>query len=86
MRDCLERDLDMLEMLSVATKEAIRLKFALTKRGFDSWLHRIRERRRESRIYLNKILSLEKRNPRLRKILASASEQDLDLINDPELL
>jgi len=72
VRQTLERDIDMLEKLAVTEKKAIANEYHLTLRGLDSWLHRIRERRREFQWYINKILAIERRNPRLRKILLSA--------------
>lgn len=71
----------MLEILAVSTKEVTAQKFGITTIGLNSWLYRIRERRRESRYYLNKILSLEKRNAHLRKSLLP-SKADEELITD----
>jgi len=71
VRKTLKRDMEMLELLAVTDKKIVAETFELTLRGLDSWLHRIRERRREFRWYLNKMLGLEKRNARMRKILLS---------------
>lgn len=81
MREVFERDLEMLELLSVATKEAVRKKYGMSLGTFDAWLHRIRHRRRDARIYVNRILSLENRNPHLKKILLPTTSNE-ELITD----
>lgn len=84
MRDTLAKDLEMLKTLAVTEKKAVALKYHLTVSGLNSWLHRIRERRREAREYINTILSIETRNPRLKKILLSAREEGLINLKDME--
>jgi len=66
----------MLRDLAVMEKKMVAEKYGLTLRGLDSWLHRIRERRREYTWYLNNILNIEKRNPRMKKILLSAKLEE----------
>ena len=90
MRKTLERDLDMIGMLSRSKKEVVALHYGKLlgwesgdeTNNLNQWLYRIRNRRADFREYINRVLSLEKRNPRLKKILLSASENDLDLIED----
>jgi len=81
MRDTLAKDIEMLTFLAISTKQAVATKYKLTMGALDSWLHRIRERRREARQYINSILAVENRNPRLRKTLLSAREGE-ELITD----
>lgn len=71
VRKALLRDIKMVEALTTASKPLVAQRFNLTLRGLDSWLYRIRERRREFRWYENNLLSLEKRNPRIKKALMS---------------
>lgn len=75
-RRTLKHDIEMLELLGVQEKGLVATKFKLTIRGLDSWLHRIRERRRDCQWYINNILNLEKRNARLKKILLSSKIPD----------
>ena len=75
----MKSDLEMIELLAQTTnKSRIAEHFGIQLASVDSWLHRIRERRRENRIYENRILSLEKRNPHLKKILLSAKPYEMD--------
>jgi len=78
-RQTLEKDIEMLEKLVSKPKKQVAEEYKLTDKGLDSWLHRIRVRRKEGRWYENKILSIIKRNSRLKKILLSAQyEEDED--------
>lgn len=72
VRQTLRKDIKMLQALAVAEKKIIASEYHLTMRGLDSWLHRIRERRKDNRWYENNLLAIERRNPRMRKILLSA--------------
>jgi len=72
IRKTLRRDIEMLQKLLIKEKKIVAEEYGLSLRGLDSWLHRIRERRRQFQWYLNKILAIEKRNPRMKKILLSA--------------
>jgi hypothetical protein len=81
-RKTLVRDIEMLELLAVKEKGLVAAHFKLTLRGLDSWLHRIRERRREFQWYMNNILNVEKRNARLKKILLSSKIPDHLLIEE----
>jgi len=68
-----KRDIEMLKMLVTQEKRAVAAHYNLTLRGLDSWLHRIRERRREYQSYVNNILNFEKtRGGRMKKMLLSA--------------
>jgi len=66
----------MLKLLAIQSKKIVAEHYGLTVQGLDSWLHRIRERRRQFRWYLNKILSVERRDPRMKKILLSAKLEE----------
>ena len=66
----------MLQKLSEMEKKMVAEEYGLTLRGIDSWLHRIRERRREFQWYLNSLLAIERRNPRMKKILLSAKLEE----------
>jgi hypothetical protein len=76
VRETLARDIEMLQFLAVQEKGLVAAHYKLTLRGLDSWLHRIRERRRDFQWWINNILSLEKRNARLKKILLSSKIPD----------
>lgn len=75
-RKTLSRDIEMLMSLGVKEKGLVAQHYKMTLRGLDSWLHRIRERRREFQWYLNNMLNIEKRNARMKKILLSAKIPD----------
>jgi len=75
VRKCLKRDIEMLQKLLVKEKKIVAQEYGLTLRGIDSWLHRIRERRREFQWYLNNLYAIEKRDPRMKKILLSAKKE-----------
>lgn len=73
----------MLELLAVSSKKHVAQHYGLSMDGLDSWLTRIRAWRKDYQWFLNKLLNIERGNPRLRKILLSASEEDLDLFEGP---
>ena len=75
-RKTLSRDIEMLMLLGVKEKGLVAQHYKITLRGLDSWLHRIRERRREFQWYINNMLNIEKRNARMKKILLSAKIPD----------
>ena len=82
-----KRDMEMLKLLSSQEKKTVAQQYNLTLRGLDSWLHRIRERRREYQWYNNNILNFEKRRMRMKKILLSAKlpeqyNEETDKIED----
>lgn len=79
MRKTLDRDLEMLKQLATTHKQQIATDYGLTLRGLDSWIFRIRERRREYRQYLNSLLAIERRNPRMRKMLLSTKLEKEEL-------
>ena len=62
----------MLEQLALRSKSEVANEWHLTLRGLDSWLHRIRQRRKESMWYMDRILRIERRSSRMQKILLSA--------------
>lgn len=81
-RKTLARDIEMIQLLAVKEKGIVAGQYKLTLRGLDSWLHRIRERRREFQWYINNILNIEKRNARLKKILLSSKIPDHLLVDE----
>jgi hypothetical protein len=83
-RKTFKRDLQMLRELSVKQKPIVAQQYKLTLRGLDSWLHRIRTRRKECQWYINNILDLEKRNERMKKILLSSKIPDSILVAQQE--
>jgi len=82
-RKVFQRDIDMLEQLAVTEKGEVAKKHHLTIRGLDSWLHRLRKRKNEIEWYFDKIRDLERRYPRIQKILLSA-ELEEEKIMPPE--
>jgi hypothetical protein len=79
MRKTLERDIQMVEMLKVMSKEQVAQKFGITMRGLDAWLTRLRRRRMDGRKYENQLLNLERRDARLKKILISAKYDEPEM-------
>ena len=77
-RKSYKRDIEMLERLAKVSRQEVAKEFHLTLGGLNSWISRIRDRRKEVLWYGGMLASLERQSDRMQKILLSAKLEEAE--------
>ncbi len=72
------RDINLLLKLEREPKKQVARELGMTIGALNGWLHRIRQRRRRYRWYVNNILAIEKRSEYIKRMLMPARFEKIE--------